>query len=379
MKNSLCRIVFVNNSDTAMDLKAFFVEQNPKYISEINDHFLSYRKIGPFKRKNKKSLFKLFCDASEVKEVFRENGKEEAARYVRAEISKMDLDHLMDCSPVAMSGLQRLRASCVYNVLDNKYDFLLCDCEWERIEDKERRLRFKSLYFRIAEYMRCSEQYEFAMYDLVWITDLSVDEMLELLGNSAKEEDYRFFQLDDHDIVELDKEKLLKDYTKADSAYEEARKYDRYFRTLHPEYRGKDDLKKAFELYKSAAEMGHPGARLALGDLYNFGCEACVPDKEKALYWYIMAEYNKDCHGRISDGVLKEVHYLAPMGIQSLVLEVPSGRELLRKYAGEQAEELIKKAEFEEKVKKLCDNMPTWDQEELNKDMRKALEWIRNI
>lgn len=416
MEKSLCRIVFVNDSEKAMDLKSFFSEKNPKYITEINKKFLPHRKIGPFNKKNKKSLFKLLYSAEEVQDLVRNKGKEYAVSYIETELGKMDLDYLADRAPVAMSNLQRLRASCLYDVLDSKYDFLLCDCETARIEDREKRINSKRPYFTIAEYMRCSDQYKFAMYDLVWITDLSVDEMIALLGDSAKEDDYSFFTQNGIDIIEINKEELLSEFAKkkeqppeqkkrfsssiykpSDTAYKavqmmiskrketssadaekvfnEARNYDRYFRTALPQYRGKDDLKKAFELYKSAAESGHTGAQFQLAEMYHYGHEACAVNEEKALYWYIMAEFSKTYGGRISDDVLDEVHFLAPMRIKYLVLRVPNGKELLRKYAGNKAEVLIEEAQHEEQVQKLLDNAPPLDQEYFNKKMREALDW----
>lgn len=407
MNKSRCRIVFANDYDTAMDLKAFFAEQNPKYISEINENFLHDRKVGPFKIKNKKSILQHLLKTAAAKELLDNNA--DAQAFVKAELKKMELDLRADSSPVSLSNLQRLRASCLYDVLDGKFDFLLCDCEVVQTEDKEKRLNIKRGYFDIAEYMRCSEQYEFAMYELVWISDLSADEMLGLLGDSAKEEDYSFFAVDGVDITELDKQKLLSDFAKtkvqpkaekrpemkdiatpafrktcdaakAERVYTDAKKYDGYFRTAHPQYRGKDDLKKAFELYKTAAEMGHPGAQLQLGNLYNYGQAACEEDKEKALYWYIMAEYGENLHEGVSANVINEVHYLAPIKIKGMVLEVPSGKEILRKYAGDKAEALIKEAEKEKKVDELSKLIGGFvDQDLFNKEMDEALEKMRKI
>lgn len=405
MNKNLCRIVFANDYDTAMELKAFFKEQNPKYISEINENFLHDIKVGPFKRKNKKSILQHLLKTAEARELQDNNADAEA--FVKAELKKVNLDLRADSSPVSLSNLQRLRASYVYDVLDNKFDFLLCDCEIVQSEDKQKRLNIKQSYFDIAEYMRCSEQYEFAMYDLVWITDLSVDEMLGLLGDSAKEEDYSFFAVDDINITELDKQKLLRDFAKtkvqpkeekrpemkdiatpafrkacdaakAERAYADAGQYDRYFRTASPQYRGKDDLKKAFELYKIAAEMGHPGARLYLGNLYSYGPPACEEDKEKALYWFIMAEYGENLNEGVSANVIGEVHYLAPIKIKRLVLDVPSGKEMLRKYAGDKAEAIIKEAEDKKVVDELSEIIGnTIDQDLFNKEMDRALGRIR--
>lgn len=407
MNKSRCRIVFADNYDTAMDIKAFFAEQNPKYISEINENFLHDRKVGPFKIKNKTSILQHLLKTAAAKELLDNNA--DAQAFIKAELKKMELDLRADSSPIALSTLQRLRASYLYDVLDGKFDFLLCDCEVVQSEDKQKRLNIKQAYFDIAEYMRCSEQYEFAMYELVWITDLSVDEMLGLLGDSAKEEDYSFFAVDDADITELDKQKLLSDFAKtkvqpkeekrpemkeiatpafrkacdaakAERAYADAKQYDRYFRTVSPQYRGKDDLKKAFELYKTAAEMGHPGARFNLGNLYGYGPPACEEDKEKALYWYIMAEHGEDNIDGVSDSVIGEVHYLAPIKIKRLVLDVPSGKEMLRKYAGDKAEALIKEAENEKIVEELSEIIGnSIDQDLFNKEMDRALEGIRKV
>lgn len=125
--------------------------------------------------------------------------------------------------------------------------------------------------------------------------------------------------------------------------------------------------------------MGHPGAQFSLGELYAYGRDACVQDLEKALYWYIMAEYGKNHIEGISEDIIKEVHYLAPIKIKAWVLDVPSGKTMLRKYAGDKAEALIKEAESEAVVQKLVDDMSDLlDQDELNREMGEALNNLLN-
>lgn len=74
MEKNLCRIVFVDDYEAALDLKAFFEEQNPKYVSQINKCFLPYRKVGPFKFKNKKTVFRSLYKAHDVKDWYIKEG-----------------------------------------------------------------------------------------------------------------------------------------------------------------------------------------------------------------------------------------------------------------------------------------------------------------
>lgn len=45
------------------------------------------------------------------------------------------------------------------------------------------------------------------------------------------------------------------------------------------------DMKKAFELYQVAAELGNTDAQVDLGDMYYYG-EETPQSYEKANYWY---------------------------------------------------------------------------------------------
>lgn len=377
-----CRIIFADNYAAAMDLKAYFAEQNLNYISEVNENLRPSRKVGPFRVKNKKSILKHLYNTREVREDLSLLGAEKTAGIVREEAEKLKIENYLELLPKSLSTLQLLRVSFLYDLFDGKDAFLLCDSTREKVYDRGKRIG-KLAYFEIADYMNKCEKCIFGQYNLVWITDLTADEMLELLGDNVSEDDftYSFFALNGHDIVELDKAKLLSDFAKtrraALVAYEKALKYDLYFRTALPQYRGEDDLERAFDLYKSAAEMGHSGAQFHLGALYNFGCDACKQDEEKALYWYLMAEYGQNHIDGLSENTLYEVHHLAPKRIKALVLQVPSGKEMLRKYAGDEAEKLIEEAEKEKKADelyKLMGGVSAEDIEYFSKILDKALK-----
>lgn len=51
------------------------------------------------------------------------------------------------------------------------------------------------------------------------------------------------------------------------------------------------DMKKAFELYQVAAELGNTDAQVDLGDMYYYGKET-TQSYEKANYWYEKAAKN---------------------------------------------------------------------------------------
>ncbi|WP_286037308.1 tetratricopeptide repeat protein [Enterobacter asburiae] len=51
------------------------------------------------------------------------------------------------------------------------------------------------------------------------------------------------------------------------------------------------DMKKAFELYQVAAELGNTDAQVDLGDMYYSG-EETPQSYEKANYWYEKASKN---------------------------------------------------------------------------------------
>lgn len=383
--SSDCKIVFANSYAAATDLKASFLSQNPGYISEINENFVPYRKVGPFQIKNKKKILDLLYSTKEVQDTLSAIGNTKTASYVREEMEKMGIEHYADLPLKSLNPLQLLRASYLYEIFEEKDEFLLCDNRSEKIGDRQKRIESKRTYSTIVEYMSNCEKCIYGSYNIIWITDLTADEMLELLGNNVGEDDYffSFYALDGQNIIKLDKTKLLSDFAKTSAAakiaYENACKYDRFFTTALPQYSGQDDLKKAFDLHKTAAEMGHPGAQFSLGELYAYGCDACVQDLEKALYWYIMAEYGKNHIEGISEDIIKEVHYLAPIKIKAWVLDVPSGKTMLRKYAGDKAEALIKEAESEAVVQKLVDDMSDLlDQDELNREMGEALNNLLN-
>lgn len=378
--SSNCKIVFAGDYATATDLKTDFLAQYPNYVSEINKNLARSRKVGPFRIDNKKSLIEILSDTKGIQKKISRSGKSEAMRYVQAELEKMELGHCGDRQPKSLSNWQRVRGSHLYEMFDGKKEFLFCDSTGEEAGDSQTRIESKGVYYIISRYMLCCDKFNHGSYGFVWITDLTVNEMLTLLDDDVDEGDfgYIFFGLEGDTVVKLDKSKLISDFAKtpagAKAAYKTAQKYDRYFRTALPQYSGKDVLKEAFSLYKNAAKMGHPGAQFQLGELYNFGCDACPQDREKALHWYLMAEYGKNHLKGVGENVLEEVHSYAPGKIMGLVLEVPSGREMLRKYVGdEEAEALIKEAEAEARIDKLIDMM---DQETMTHVANTLLQFL---
>lgn len=161
-----CRIIFADNYAAAMDLKAYFAEQNPNYISEVNENLRPSRKVGPFRVKNKKSILKHLYNTREVREDLSLLGAEKTAGIVREEAEKLKIENYLELLPKSLSTLQLLRVSFLYDLFDGKDAFLLCDSTREKVYDRGKRIG-KLAYFEIADYMNKCEKCIFGQYNLV--------------------------------------------------------------------------------------------------------------------------------------------------------------------------------------------------------------------
>ncbi|MBR6794166.1 MAG: hypothetical protein IKM48_07440 [Clostridia bacterium] len=209
-----CRIVFVKDHTAGAQLSAQLTKEHPEYRSEISERFASTKKVGPFRVKNKQSLYNIYLKTKAIKTVLTEDGRETADRDIKVKMDLMDLRGYEDRYPKTLSNLQRLRASILCDILDGKSAFIISDCSDQQFDSTERRLNFKNIYLTIARFMKNSDDFEWVPCNLIWISDTNSDEMLTMLG----EEDYRsdfysFYQIENGCIAELDRETLIKGFT----------------------------------------------------------------------------------------------------------------------------------------------------------------------
>ncbi len=211
-ETSTCRIVFVDNYTTASNLKTAIQTSHPQYTDSMGEKFRSFRKFGPFKVKNKTSLFNILKKTKTMKPQF-EWDKARAVKALMDELEAMDLKPYSERRPAALSYLQRLRASMLCDMLDEHYEFILNDYDTETPKDPDKRIASKSPYRTIAHYARTSDNFLFEDCKLVWITTLTVEEMLTLLcAEEYNDKYYRFYTLQDGNAVELNKEELIKQF-----------------------------------------------------------------------------------------------------------------------------------------------------------------------
>lgn len=209
-ETSTCRIVFVDNYTTASNLKTAIQTSHPQYIDNMGEKFRAFRKVGPFKVKNKASLFNILKKTKAMKPEF-EWDKARATKFLMDELEAMDLALCSERRPTALSYLQRRRASMLCDMLDGHYEFILNDYDTETPKDPDKRIASKTAYRTIAHYAHTSDSLLFDDCSIIWITALTAEEMLTLLGaEEYNDKYYRFYTLQDGNIAELDKAELIK-------------------------------------------------------------------------------------------------------------------------------------------------------------------------
>ncbi len=195
-----CRVVFVDNADTSSLVEDAVLAAKPEYKTQTNAAFLP-KKVGPFTIKNKKVLWEILMGAraSWV------NGLE----FMLGQMEKMDLKPYEYRSPRALSKLQLMRASILYDILDGKDSFIMNDCYV--ISNGEKLLNNgKDAQCTVAKYMKEYEESKKAPCNLVWITDMTPSTLFEKIGESCVTSSfYSFFTVIDGRIAKCDKAELI--------------------------------------------------------------------------------------------------------------------------------------------------------------------------
>lgn len=222
-----CRVVFVDNADSSSLLEDAVLAVKPEYRTQTNAAFLP-KKVGPFTIKNKKVLWEILMGAraSWV------NGLE----FMIGQMEKMDLKPYEYRSPRALSKLQLMRASVLYDILDGKNSFIMNDCYV--ISNGEKLLNNgKDAQCTVAKYMKEYEEAKKAPCNLIWITDMTPSTFFEKMGESdVASSYYSFFTVIGEQVVKCDKEELIatgdavlsvpEEYRIDDTIYEETEVWD---------------------------------------------------------------------------------------------------------------------------------------------------------
>ncbi len=178
------RIVFVDSMEDSLIVEKAVLDAYPQYKVEINDAFSGQKKVGPFRLKNKKTVWKILWNTKAVSNAVRNHGREDGVALLEEKMNLMDLNFLADRMPRVLSDGQRLRASVLYDLLNGRSEFLLNDSyatvQGERVANKG-----KDSYFSIERSVAHHEAFQWIGYDLIRITDMPVQRYFEELGDDA--------------------------------------------------------------------------------------------------------------------------------------------------------------------------------------------------
>jgi len=196
-----CRIVFVDDPSKANAVADAVFEQHPEYRVEINPVF-QRRKVGPFHLKNKHTIWKILNKVRKVS-----NAGEKA---LTQELERMGLEHFKDRFPAALSAHMLERVSILYDAMNNRKTFLICDCWLDPTLGRYTVHKDQKHYQMLGAWFHSFETFTWVGCELIWITGLPVQTFLSDLGKTAAEDPfYTFYALTNDQVVEQDKQALL--------------------------------------------------------------------------------------------------------------------------------------------------------------------------
>ncbi len=211
-----CRVIFVEDRDTANNIEAACLAREPKYRYEQNPAFAYHKKIGPFSFKNKKKLWDILTDTKAVRDVganAKRDKQETMVAFLRKQTERLELRYAEDRGPIAMPDLQRERASVLYDALNGRNVFLINDFRYEN---------HRSNGYTVTSWARTYEGFAWLGRDVIWITPMTFQELLEKEGEDSIREGtgglngcYCFFKGADGKVIPLDKNQLLASCPKA--------------------------------------------------------------------------------------------------------------------------------------------------------------------
>lgn len=209
-----CRVVFVSEPNDSIDIENAVYARNKRYRCEINKVLAPSKKCGPFKLRNKKSVWKILKTTKRI--------KEEGPEFLTLQLKHLDLYYYMDRRIPALSYQQRFRTSVSYEVLNgDRSKLLLNDC-YTLLDGKFVPNDGKSSFFNVAAFFEKYDDLEWVPYDLIWITDMSPDAFFEEFKRQNLSLDfYSFYSAKDGVITLFDTKGLKENFESAKQKKEE--------------------------------------------------------------------------------------------------------------------------------------------------------------
>lgn len=348
-----CCVVFVKDSATARALEEEILQREPDFRTEIHSAFHFQKKIGPFRVKNKDSVWKILSRTPKA--------KAEGAAYLQQQMRDMDINYIDGRRPATLSHTQRERCSVLYEALCGRNRFLL----------KEQDLPVKgedfahgySHFMTVAKWMNGYGEFPRSDFDFIWITKMTKEALMEKM--SEKEinfSPFSFFEMKGDAVVSINKKAWLSSslsyipeleqlaeegqYGKmtVEQKFLEGKKYDRF--SGYGAADGSGDEKKAFLWYAAAAIEGHLEAMAILGKAYFRGYGVCAMDEERGLYWTAKAAFHPKANSGYPDKKTERILRWASDVLMDFYKEKPDSKEILLRYGGDAAEELIELADM---------------------------------
>ena len=353
-----CKFVFVNNDEEASQVVDRVLLEKPDYRYDIHELFATQKKVGPFQVVNKNSIWDVLSKSKDI--------KNEGTEFLMKQLRDLDLYYYMDRIPRTLTVLQRLRASIGYDVMNGVRTFLLNDCSIATESGERLAVKDKTIFLTLVLWMKNYVKDKKQICDVIWISDLSMERMISLLGDDEFESGYyTFFRYENQNIISCDMKnytEIIENRNKANELYETGRKFDAFTAMgLHAkryDYNWLDSndaivsANKAFMYYQSAVELDHWEAMSALASYYYIGRGVCNVDLEKALTLYTLSYFHASYDEKKVSDDQKKFHKFAENGIKRLVVELPNGKQIVQNLVGSLADEIIRDAEVDHALEK---------------------------
>ncbi|MBR3836788.1 MAG: hypothetical protein IKJ74_01465 [Clostridia bacterium] len=181
---SACRVIFAEDTVQANALTQAILKERPLFMTEIDPAFSASKRIGPFRVKNKKCIWKILQKTKEV--------EREGEAFLQKQMKALDLDGYSLRVPAALSTGQRLRASVLYQVLNHRIDFCFNDHAFSNKENG----------WILVKWMKDYDKMTWVTGDVFWITHFSPSELVEKMGTDRPDPSFfTFFTLSENKLT----------------------------------------------------------------------------------------------------------------------------------------------------------------------------------